>query len=324
LRSENSYTFLHDRVQEGAYSSIPEGMRADTHLAIGRLLAVHTPQEKQEEAIFEIVNQFNHASQLITSDEERRQLAELNLLAARRAKVSTAYASALKYLAVGRALLTDENWNSNYRLIFSIECLMAECELLTTDMLKAETRLSMLAERAKSEHDVAIVTRLRLTLYTTLDRSERSVQVCLQYLRRGGTNWSAHPTRDEVRREYEKIWSVVGNRQIEELIELPLMTNSHVLDTLDVLTEIVTPAFFTDQNLCALVLCRMVNLSLEYGNCDASCYAYVWLATYTGPYFGEYGAGFRFGQLGYDLVERRGLTRYRARTYSSFGNIAVP
>jgi PAS domain S-box-containing protein len=324
LRLENSYTFLHDRVQEAAYSSIPEGLRAEAHLVIGRLLALHTPPEKQEEAIFEIVNQFNHASKLITSDKERRQVAELNFRAARRAKGSTAYTSALKYLKAGRALLTEENWESDYNLIFSIECLMAECELLTADTLQAETRLLMLAKRARSGHDVAVITRLRLTLYTTLDRSDRSVQVCLQYLRRIGTDWSPHPTREEVRQEYDKIWSLLGGRLTEEIIDLPLITNSDVLDTLDVLTEIVTPAFFTDQNLCALVLCRMVNLSLEHGNCDASCYAYVWLATYTGPYFGDYKRGFRFGQLGYDLVEKRGLTRYRARTYSSFGNIVVP
>jgi predicted ATPase len=213
LRLENSYTFLHDRVQEAAYSSIPEGLRADAHLVIGRLLAVHTPPEKQEESIFELVNQFNHASELITSDKERRQVAELNLRAARRAKDSTAYASALKYLKAGRALLTEENWESDYNLIFSIECLMAECELLTADMLKAETRLLMLAERARSGHDVAVTTRLRLTLYTTLDQSDRSVQVCLQYLARLGTNWTPHPTREEVRREYDKIWSLLGGRQ---------------------------------------------------------------------------------------------------------------
>ena len=56
-----------------------------------------------------------------------------------------------------------------------------------------------------------------------------------------------------------------------------------------------------------LVICRMVNLSLEHGNSDASCFAYVWLGMIAGPHFGDYQAGFRFGQLGYELVEQRGL-----------------
>jgi PAS domain S-box-containing protein len=324
FRSEDSYSFLHDRVQEAAYSLIPQELRAETHLRIGMLLAAHTPPEKLEEGIFEIVNQLNRGSHLITSTEERERVAELNFIAGRRAKTSTAYASALKYLAAGRALLTEETWNPNYELIFSIEYLMAECELLTADMVGSENRLSMLAQRAKSSHDIAIVTRLRLTLYTTLDRSDRGVEVFLEYLRRGGTDWSPHPTRHEVMREYDRIWSLVGSRQIEELVDLPLMNNPAVLDVLDVFTEVVTPSLFFDENLCSLVICRMVNLSLEHGNSDGSCFAYVWFAIIAGPRFSNYKDGFRFGRLGYDLVEKRGLKRYQARTYMSFGNIVMP
>ena len=62
FRSENSYRFLHDRVQEAAYSLIPEQQRAQTHLRIGRILMESTPQEQLEEAIFEIVNQLNRGS----------------------------------------------------------------------------------------------------------------------------------------------------------------------------------------------------------------------------------------------------------------------
>src|SRR5262244_3474011 len=171
VRSEDSYRFLHDRVQEAAYSLIPEESRAEAHLRIGTLLAAHTPPGKREEEIFEIVNQLNRGSHLITSAEERERVAELNVIAGRRAKLSTAYASALKYLAAGRALLTEQSWSDKYELIFAIEFNTAECELLTADMEAAEDRLSMLAQRATAGHDIAIVTRLRLTLYTTLDRS---------------------------------------------------------------------------------------------------------------------------------------------------------
>jgi PAS domain S-box-containing protein len=324
FRSEDSYRFLHDRVQEAAYSLIPAASRAEAHLRIGRLLATHTPPDKREEAIFEIVNQFNRGADLITSVEERERVAELNFIAGRRAKASTAYASSLAYLAAGRSLLTVACWDRNYELIFSIEYLLAECELLTADMAAAENRLSMLAQRARSGHDIAVVTRLQLTLYTSLTRIDRGVEVCLDYLRRGGTDWPVHPTREDAMREYDRIWSLIGDRSIEALVDLPLMTDPALLDVLDVLTEVVTPALFCDENLCSLIVCRMVNLSLEHGNSDAACFAYVWLAIIAGPRFGNYRDGFRFGRLGYELVESRGLTRYQARTYMSFGNIVLP
>ena len=116
-------------------------------------------------------------------------------------------------------------------------------------------------------------------------------------------------------REYDRIWTLLGSRRIEELVELPLITDPEVLDTLDVFSEAVTPSFFADEHLSSLVVCRMVSLSLEYGNCDASCFGYVWLAFFAGPRFDNYRDGYRFGQLGYDLVENRGLKRYQARTY---------
>jgi PAS domain S-box-containing protein len=322
FRSEGSYSFLHDRVQEAAYSLIPQESRAETHLRIGMLMASRTSPDKLEEGIFEIVNQLNRGSQLVTSIADRERIAELNLIAGRRAKTSTAYASALNYLHAGRRLLTDETWNRNYDLIFSIEYLLAECELLTADLSAAENRLSILAERTNNAHDISLVTRLRLTLYDFLGRSDRGVEIFIEYQRGRGENWSPHPTDEEVSREYEQIWSALGTRQIEELVDLPLMTDPDVLDVLDVFTEIVMSAMFTDENLHALVLCRMISLSLEHGNSDASCYAYVSLAL--GPRFGNYEAGFQFGKLGYDLVEKHGWHRYQARVYLRFGNCVIP
>src|SRR5258705_9958782 len=53
-------------------------------------------------------------------------------------------------------------------------------------------------------------------------------------------------------------------------------------------------------------------------------FAYVWLGMILGPHFGDYRDGFRFGRLGYDLVEKRGLRRYQARAFMSFGNLVMP
>jgi PAS domain S-box-containing protein len=322
---ERSYKFIHDRVQEAAYSLIPERLRAEAHVLIGRLLAVHTPAEKREEAIFEIVNQLNRGAALITSRDEREQLAELNLLAGQRAKATTAYASALTYLTAGAALLPEDSWERRHELTFALELHRGECEFLTGALAEAEQRLAALSSRAANTVERAKVACLRADLYTTLDQGSRAISVGLDYLRHLGIDWSPHPTEEEARSEYERIWSQLGRRTIESLIELPLMSDPASLATLDVLAKIGVPAFYTDANLLALITCRAVNLSLERGNCDASCSAYVWLSMVAGPCFGDYRAAvYRFGQFGYDLVEGRGLTRFQARTYMDFGGSVLP
>jgi PAS domain S-box-containing protein len=324
LRQESTFRFLHDRIQQAAYSLIPEQQRAEAHLRIGRLLAAHTPAEKREEAIFEIVNQLNRGAALVTSRDEREQLAELNLLAGQRAKATTAYASALTYLTAGTALLPEDSWERRHELSFALELNRGECEFLTGALAEAEQRLAALSKRAANTVERATVACLRMDLYTTLDQSSRAVAVGLDYLGHLGIDWSPRPTEEEARGEYQRIWSQLGSRAIEALIELPLMSDPASLATMDVLMKIMVPALYTDANLTALVTCRVVNLSLERGNCDASCAAYAFLGIIAGHRFGDYQAAYRFGQLGYDLVEGRGLTRFRARIYMDFGNIVLP
>ena len=324
FRSDDTYTFLHDRVQEAAYSLIPEGERGAAHRRIGRLLASRTVPEGIEEKIFEIVNQLDRGLASMYSAEERVRIAELNLIAGKRAKTSTAYASALTYFAAGCGLLGDDRWERQYRLAFDLEFQRAECQFLTGDPAGAEERLSELSGRATNLADIAAAVCLRLALYTRLDRSDRAIEMCLEYLRRVGIAWSLHPTEETVRQEYERMWQQVGSRPIEALIDLPPMSDPNWRATMDVLAQVMSCPFFTDMNLRCLVLGRMANLSLEHGNCDASCYAYVWLGMTLGPHFGNYQAGFRFGKLSVDLVEKRGLDRFKAAVEVSFGYRVIP
>jgi PAS domain S-box-containing protein len=324
LRLEGSYRFLHDRVQEAAYALIPEASRAADHLRIGRLLAVHTQPAQREEAIFEIVNQLNRGAALITAPGEREQLAEFNLIAGKRAKASTAYASALTCLVAGAAMLAEDCWERRHELAFALELDRAECEFLTGALAQAEQRLAALSTRAATTVERATVACVRVDLYTTIDQSSRAIAVGLDYLRDLGIDWSPHPTEEVVRREYERIRLQLGSRTIEELVDLPLMSDPASLASLDVLIRLAPPALFTDANLHALISCRVVNVSLEHGHCDASYFAYVWLGMIAGPRFGDYQAAYRFGRLGYDLVEGHGLTRIQARTYIGFAYGVLP
>jgi PAS domain S-box-containing protein len=323
-RLDGTYRFIHDRVQEAAYSLIPEASRAADHLRIGRLLAERTPPEQREDAIFEIVNQLNRGATLITAREEREQLAEFNLIAGKRAKASTAYVSALTYLIAGMAVLEEDCWERRHELIFAMELDRAECEFLTGALTEAEQRLNGLSTRAASTVERAIVVCLRGDLYTTLGQNARAIAVGLDYLRHLGIDWSPHPTEEAARREYERIWLHLGSRPIEALVDLPMMTDPASLATLDVLAKVFAAAMYTEANLACLGICRAVNLSLERGNCDGSTFAYAMLGAVAGARFGDYKAGFRFGQLGYELVEQRRLRGFQARVYNQFGTHVIP
>ena len=165
---------------------------------------------------------------------------------------------------------------------------------------------------------------MRINLYTNLDQSDSAVEVGLDYLRRVDGQWSLHATAEDVRQEYDRLWRRLGSGSIEALLDLPLMSDPDRRATMDVLTALASPALFTDENLFRLVVGRMAILSLEHGNSDGSCLAYAWLGGVLGTYFGDYQAGFRFGRLALDLVEKRGLDRFSARVYLVFGAHVAP
>lgn len=319
-----SYRFPHDRVHEAAYALVPESERARVHLEIGRRMLASTLPPDLARSVFEIVSQLDRGAALIEAGPERERLAELYLLAGTRAQASTAYASALRYFTAGAALLATEPEARRGALGFALDLHRGECELLTGAFDDAERRLDELARRAAAIVDLAAVTSARIALHTRRDRAALAVEAMLEYLRRVGIDWPAHPSDDDVRREHDRIWQQLGSRAIEELADLPAMTDPQHRATMDVLTLAQSPVLHTDEKLHALLICRMVNLSLEHGNSDGSSVGYGWLGALLRPRFGNPGAGVRFGQVGLDLVEKRGLLRWKARVYLDFGILITP
>ena len=324
IRVEGSYRLLHDRVQEAAYSLIPERERSTLHLHIGRALWLRMTPEETAEHVFEIVNQLNRGRGLIPDRQERRALAELNLLAGKRALESSACSAALSYAVAGSDLLFEDRWEQCPDLAFALEFHRGECEFLTGALQEGEARLAALAARARDPTLGAEVACLRETIHETLGRVDRSVEVCLEYLRQHGIALRPTPTEGDVQEEYTCLWRQLGTRTIEELVDLPVMADPHQRANLDVLASVLAPAFLTDNaNLLRLVVGRMANLSLQYGNCDGSLLAYSYLNFVVGAELGDYGMGFRFGKLAMALLEK-GMHRFKPRVELMFGATVVP
>lgn len=316
IRTKQGCHFAHDRVQEAAYLLRSASERTKTHRQIARLLAA---RPDAQERVFEIASHFGRSQWRDDDRAEKLNFARLHLLAAQRAKAAMAYAAALSFAQTGCDLLPEGAWKSDYVMSFDLHVSRAECEFLTGAMAAAEQHLAWLAERAASLADLARVTCHWVALCTTRGDQARAVEVALAYLRRAGLDWQAHPPREDAEREYAKLWALQGDGPIEALVHLPRMTDPAHGGTLDVLTLMQPPALFTDEHLHNLVVARMAGLSLEHGNSDGSGYAYTVLGVMLGHAFGDYESGYRFGQLGCELVERTGLDRFKARVNMSFG-----
>ncbi|MDB5775603.1 MAG: hypothetical protein JWP38_1736 [Herbaspirillum sp.] len=323
VRTHGSGKFLHDRIQQAAYSLIPEERRTEVHLRIGCVLLASMTADELAEHLFDVANQFNRGAALLVERDEKAQVAALDLRAGRKAKASTAYASACVYLAAGMALLDASHWSDQYELMFSLWLERAECEFLTGCFDQAERLIQELLRCAASKVDQAAAYHLKVQLHVVKSENPQAVDSALTCLRLFDIDLPAHPTREQVQVEFETVWRNLEGRSIESLINLPLMTDPKLRAAMNLFSALFDAAYFTDRNLLCLQLCRMVNISLKHGTSGAAAHACGFLGFILGPVFHRYHEGYRFAKLGYDLVEKHRFIAYQTKVYLAMAGVAV-
>jgi predicted ATPase len=243
LRLDDAYKFLHDRIQQAAYSLIPDEHRAEVHLHIGRMLLASMTADEFVEHLFDVASQFNRGAALLIDRDEKVHVATIDLSAGRKAKASAAYAPASAYFSAGMALLDEKDWASQYELTFRLWLERADCELLSGNFEKAEQLIVELLQRAASKVDQAAVYRLKVQFHLKKSESQQAVTSALTGLRLFGIDLPAHPTWEEVQAEYEAVWQTLNGRPIENLIDLPVMIDPELQAAMQVLSVLIPPAF---------------------------------------------------------------------------------
>jgi predicted ATPase/signal transduction histidine kinase len=317
-----AYKFLHDRIQQAAYSLIPERHRAEVHLNVGRLLLASLTADELTEQLFQVANQFNSGTELLSDRTEKVNVAKLNLRTGRKAKAAAAYESARKYFASGIALLDETDWESQHELAFGLSLERGECELLTGNLERAQQLIAELLQRTASNVEFADASGLKVQLHVLKGENQQAVDSALTCLRLYGIDLPAHPTVEQVQAEYETVWQSLGERPIESLIDLPLMMDPELQVAMQILSVPAAPATLTDVRLFCLLACRLANLGIRHGICGATAHGWSLLGTILGPVFHRYGDGYRFAKLACDLVEKHGFIAYQPKVYHATGTVA--
>jgi PAS domain S-box-containing protein len=322
FRHEHAYQFLHDRIQEAAYSLIPENSRAGIHLHIGRTLLAGMTADKLAEHLFDVANQLNRGALKLVDPDEKVLVATIDLSAGRKAKTAAAHKSACVYLASGTDLLDERDWASHYEFTFNLWIERAECELLSGNFEKAEQLIDELLQRDMPKVDQAAVYCLKVRYHITKSENQQAVTDALTGLRLFGIDIPAHPSWEEVEVEYETFWQILDGRPIESLIDLPLMTDPKMKAVMLLFSVLTAPAYFTDFGLWCIQLCRMVKTGIQHGTSDASAHAFAYWGVVIAGAFHRYHDAHRFAKLAYDLVNKHGFVAYQAKIGFALGTVA--
>ena len=304
------YRFLHDRVQQAAYSLIPDCQKKQTHLKIGYLLlegehgGIAPTVSEIAENIFDIVNQLNIGVEFITDREQRNQLANFNLIAGKKAKSSAAYEAALKYFNAGLELLPDRAWQNHYDLIMELHAEALELSYINTDFELAFQLSEVIISRAKTLLEKVKVYELKVIFYFNQNQSQASIDMGIEALKMLGVGLPQKPNKFNILMELIRTKLAMGNKRIEDLAELPPMTDANQIAAIRILTNMAPASFIVAPNMYPLIIFTMVILSLKYGNAPLSSFGYGAYGLIHCAVLGDMDAGYRYGQLANTLLER--------------------
>nr|WP_045870950.1 ATP-binding sensor histidine kinase [Tolypothrix sp. PCC 7601] len=300
--SHISYKFLHDRVQQAAYSLIPNHQRKVTHLKIGQQLLQNTPPEQLEENIFDIINQLNVGASLISKPSQKQHLAELNLLAGRKAKAATAYLVAIAYLNTGIKVLAADSWFSEYDLTLALMVEAAEAAYLGGDYQLMENLASQVLQNARTLLDKVKIYEVKIQAYVAQSKQPEAIKTALTVLELLGVRFPDAPSEGDISESLQATQLILAGRSSEDLIDLPAMTDPQILAVMRIIATVTAAVSQAVPMLLPLIVFKQVRLSVQYGNAPVSTLAYAWYGVILCGVIADIDAGDRAGKLALGLL----------------------
>ncbi len=312
------YRFLHDRVQQASYSLMDDSRKVVLHLRTGRSMLAHTPAEDLECRVFEIVHHFNLSREIIQDAGDRQRLAEMDLMAGRRAKASAAYEPAYRYLGMGISCLEKDCWETQYPLALKLFCEAAEAAYLKTDFTEMERLAEIVIANARTVLDKVSIYESQMRASMAQHRPLQAIQAGLEILGLLGVRFPARPGKLHIMLAILYTKRVLAGKRIEDLLTLPGMTDPGCLAISRILSIMRFSAYLAMPALAPLLILKSVQLSFRHGNTSLASSAYAAYGLILCGVLDDIEDGYRFGLLGLRLMENLNAGECKARTMFVF------
>ncbi len=318
LTEQIRYRFVHDRVQQAAYSLIPSGAIQELHYRIGKILQKQAPEQHLGRRIFDITNNLNQAQTLIQSGIEKEELAHLNLQAGLRAKEAAAFESAFDYFQKGIELLGNNCWEAQNSLALSLYQHAAEAAYIKADFTTLYQLIEVALPHCHQLSEQVQLQELQIQALVATNHFDDALKVALGLLKHLRIPLPKMPGALAIHRIRLSSLIRLYRFSDNQILNLPQMTHPHALAAMPILASMFGVVKFSSSGLRPLVMAKEVELTLRYGLSNESAMAF---AGYGGVLCGKYqqiDLGYRLGSLALKLAAQTDNNRAGHKAQSLF------
>ncbi|CQR70678.1 Serine/threonine-protein kinase PknB [Sporomusa ovata DSM 2662] len=260
------YEFLHDRVQQAAYSLIPAEGKKEAHVKIGRLFLQSMDRDELKEKIYDIMDHLNRGLDLIHDQTEKIKLAGYNLLAGKKAKAAIAYAAALNYFKTGIDLLPGDAWQDYYQVTYDLYLERFQCEHLCAHFDIAEVLFDLILSKAKTNLEKANLYEIKIILNLGIEKYQETLQLGIKGLNLLGVNLPESPGKFALLKELLSAKWHLQSHKLGDFAKLPEITDPVQNEVMRLLFTQALVASIVNPELYTFILLKINNLSRKFGN----------------------------------------------------------
>lgn len=308
-----SYRFMHDRIQQAAYSLLDEREKVANHLSIGRHLLHNVTPEEREERLIDIVNHLNIGAALIDSPAEKAELIQLNLSAGAKAKRSTAYEAAIRYLEKCTLLMSADSWTSNYKLSLEVYQELVESYFLAGRLEDGDKAAGVVLQNAQNLMDKIRVYQAQMKFYNGAGRIKESLDLGLEVLQMIGIKIPRKPGQAAVLIDLVKLKKTIGFKKVGSFIDIPECSNSEMSAAISIAMFCGVPAYIVSPNHLPLMILTATRLSILNGSNAMSVHAYAAYGLILAGVLADFNGAFEFAELAVKISHKFGYRETEAR-----------
>ncbi|CAB9510318.1 expressed unknown protein [Seminavis robusta] len=304
---DGRYFFASDSIKQAVIDLIPEKDRDPYRLKIGQRMFLHLEENQNAEYYSLLMSQMMMSDHLVVAEEDIRSVAMFYLEAGQGAMVHLGAQTAGYCFNSGIRIMEPlRKWGrDNYDLSLALYNKAIEVAYCNGEFSTLDRLIDEVLENARTFEDSLPARSTKIYSLGSRNKQKEAIELALEALKEVGQTFPSNKEPSFVRlwHESRRMKRKLKPLSDEEILALPRMKDPRAIAAMQIMNHVLLYAILETPKLGALIIFRMVDLSIKFGLSAMSSIGFVAYGL-LGSRDGATDEGIRYGKLAMKLCSR--------------------